>query len=338
MFQDLIPLKAFYLEKKGLENLFLASVIATEGTTFRKVGAKMMIAGDTYQGVISGGCFENDVVARCLEFDPEQSASLVEYDLGSEEDLFFGTGVGCPGKVTLLLERIDQHHKEHFDALFANYDATQITTIWKKSVVSRNGSLTVRHKIKQGDDQETEWETPKSRSSFECDMIVEEAYRRPPCVHLFGTGDVMKSISALLEFTYTPFFAYVPEKILDIASKIFQNPLGVKPYESAEIFSNLEIDWNRDLVVLATHDFQFDLNFLRNVLRLETPPQYVGIMGSQKRREQILEQLHITNENPSLPFLHMPVGIPLGGRQPHEIALSIVSEISRESKKLNLSP
>jgi xanthine/CO dehydrogenase XdhC/CoxF family maturation factor len=45
----------------------LATVVATAGSTYRKAGARMLIAADgTYLGLLSGGCLEADLKRHAL--------------------------------------------------------------------------------------------------------------------------------------------------------------------------------------------------------------------------------------------------------------------------------
>ena len=61
-------LKSFYEWRKQQQPLVLASVFETEGSTYSKVGARMLIdAGGDYQGMLSGGCLEGDLAERARE-------------------------------------------------------------------------------------------------------------------------------------------------------------------------------------------------------------------------------------------------------------------------------
>ena len=58
-------LKAFYEWRDLRQPLVLASVFETEGSTYSKTGARMIInsQGD-FQGMLSGGCLEGDLAER----------------------------------------------------------------------------------------------------------------------------------------------------------------------------------------------------------------------------------------------------------------------------------
>src|SRR6202142_1482046 len=76
----------------------LATVVATAGSTYRKAGARMLLMADgNYSGLLSGGCFEADLVAHAREVLKSGAARVVEYDMRGPDDALFGIGAGCEG-------------------------------------------------------------------------------------------------------------------------------------------------------------------------------------------------------------------------------------------------
>jgi xanthine dehydrogenase accessory factor len=85
-------------------------------------------------------------------------------------------------------------------------------------------------------------------------------------------------------------------------------------------------------VAVLTHDPKLDDPALQ--VALPSSAFYVGALGSkktqEKRRRRLLES-GLTEEQ--LSRLHAPIGLPLGGRSPEEIALSILAEITATRRK-----
>jgi xanthine dehydrogenase accessory factor len=84
----------------------LVTVVATRGSTYRKSGARSVIAEDgDVTGAISGGCVERDLALRAdfQNFAPR----LITYDSSSSDDIVFGLGLGCRGSITMLVEPFD---------------------------------------------------------------------------------------------------------------------------------------------------------------------------------------------------------------------------------------
>ena len=79
-------------------------------------------------------------------------------------------------------------------------------------------------------------------------------------------------------------------------------------------------------VAVLTHDPKLDDPALAAALR--SPAFYVGALGSrrtqEKRRQRLLEA---GLDEEALARLHAPIGLPIGGRSPGEIALSIMAQV-----------
>src|SRR5208282_4296903 len=85
----------------------LATLVAVEGSSYRRPGARMLIAkGGKRIGSISGGCLEEDLIERAARVRVTGRPELAVYDTTSENDLVWGVGLGCHGVVRVLLERV----------------------------------------------------------------------------------------------------------------------------------------------------------------------------------------------------------------------------------------
>ena len=85
----------------------LATVIAVEGSSYRRPGAKMLIAEDgrTWGGV-SGGCLERDVARRGRGVIETGRSVRCRYDTTDDEELAGGVATGCGGSVELFIQRV----------------------------------------------------------------------------------------------------------------------------------------------------------------------------------------------------------------------------------------
>lgn len=89
----------------------LVTVIRTQGSTYRRAGARAVIGEDgTLAGAISGGCLERDIAERVAMWLADMNPRLVTYDSTRGDDLIFGLGLGCRGVLDLLIEPFDATH------------------------------------------------------------------------------------------------------------------------------------------------------------------------------------------------------------------------------------
>ncbi len=85
----------------------------------------------------------------------------------------------------------------------------------------------------------------------------------------------------------------------------------------------------RDYVAIMTYDHALDEQLLKAAL--ESPAEYVGMVGSKSKSKRIKERL-VEEGLPEkrVEEAHAPIGIPIGGHSPAEIAISILAEIVKE--------
>src|SRR5699024_10284998 len=57
---------------------------------------------------------------------------------------------------------------------------------------------------------------------------------------------------------------------------------------------------------------------------------YIGLVASQKRGQEMIESMGLSAQDKQ--SVHTPAGLPIGGRTPQEIALSIMAEIVQENR------
>jgi xanthine/CO dehydrogenase XdhC/CoxF family maturation factor len=88
------------------ENVILATVINTWGSSARPIGSKMIINenGD-FSGSVSGGCVESSVVAESLNLIKEKkSFKKIEFKVSDKNA--WDVGLACGGTVEIFLEKI----------------------------------------------------------------------------------------------------------------------------------------------------------------------------------------------------------------------------------------
>jgi len=93
--------------KRGI----LVTIIDTRGSTYRRAGARAVIAEDGESfGTISGGCLERDLAERVSSWLVNPKPRLIKYDSSKMTDIVFGLGLGCRGEIDLLIEPFDAQH------------------------------------------------------------------------------------------------------------------------------------------------------------------------------------------------------------------------------------
>jgi xanthine dehydrogenase accessory factor len=83
-----------------------------------------------------------------------------------------------------------------------------------------------------------------------------------------------------------------------------------------------------DFVVCMTMGHRTDLPVLAAILAAGPAPAYLGVIGSRAKRGVLVRELVAAGvPEPAVERLRCPVGLPIGGNQPGEIAVSVAAEI-----------
>jgi|TARA_B100001964_G_scaffold13766_1_gene14288 xanthine/CO dehydrogenase XdhC/CoxF family maturation factor len=88
------------------QNVALATVIQTWGSSPRQIGSRMIIndKGD-FSGSVSGGCVETAVVRECMGlFKKKKFFKKIEFKVSNESA--WEVGLACGGEITIFLEQI----------------------------------------------------------------------------------------------------------------------------------------------------------------------------------------------------------------------------------------
>ncbi|MGI8437035.1 MAG: XdhC family protein [Chthoniobacterales bacterium] len=106
--KELVEIARTWTARRG-EPFALATLVHAEGSSYRRPGARMLIAADASAiGALSGGCLEDEVVARAREVLRTGAPSLMEFDTRLR--------FGCNGRIEILVEWV---RGEFLDALTA---------------------------------------------------------------------------------------------------------------------------------------------------------------------------------------------------------------------------
>lgn len=330
----------------------LATVVGVRGSTYRKMGAKVLVREDfTTVGTISGGCVEGDIAMVAREVLASGHPCVVSYDL--QEDDVCSLGVGCGGAIEVLVEPLWQGSSEGdsgllLEALRALYHeqrtqvvATPLPETFSKGAVRRwvvrpDGTM-------RGSGTEPAADTAVSRSALE--VMTERASSRrvlalgdkevtiffdllapPPRVLLHGAGDDAIPLVRILRelgFRITvadPRAAYNTKDRFPGADAL----LVASPEEAARAVSLSE----GDFVIIMHHHKARDRDALRTWLH--GPTAYVGVLGPRQRTEQLLAELKedgFTVDAQDLRRIHAPVGLDIGAEGAGAVAVSIAAEI-----------
>ena len=156
--------------------------------------------------------------------------------------------------------------------------------------------------------------------------VLVQVHRAAPRVFIVGAGHIsvpLARIAATAGFAVT-----VMDDRDDFADAArFDEGTRVERMDLADPFGRLRPD-ARAYVVLVTRAHKHDFDCLRDLLRHEPMPRYVGMIGSRRRVRAALGALldeGVARER--LARVRAPLGLDIGAETPEEIAVSVVAEM-----------
>ena len=86
-------------------SLALATVIETWGSAPRPTGSHLVVdAEGRFEGSVSGGCVEGEVVTEALDVVETGSPRLLEF--GVADETAWRAGLSCGGRIRIYVEKI----------------------------------------------------------------------------------------------------------------------------------------------------------------------------------------------------------------------------------------
>lgn len=80
--------------------------------------------------------------------------------------------------------------------------------------------------------------------------------------------------------------------------------------------------------IIASHSHTLDYIILKRIYEAHWSPKYIGLIASHSKGEAMIQQLtKDLGPDINLSLLYTPVGLDIGGENPDEIAISIISEL-----------
>ena len=156
------------------------------------------------------------------------------------------------------------------------------------------------------------------------------------CVYVFGGGHVAQELVPVI--SHVGFRVVVYEDRENFARpELFQGVHHTILGSFERISEHITIHEN-DYAVIMTRGHQSDYEVLRQVLR--TQAAYIGVIGSRQKiaatTKRLLED-GISEQD--IARLHTPIGLPIKGETPAEIAISIAAEmiLFRAERKQSLA-
>jgi len=296
----------------------------------------MLISPDeSFEGMISGGCLEGDLLHHAAAVFNSGKAKFVTYDMHAGDDLVWSLGLGCDGVIHLMLQRLDREHGFGFlQQLEASHMARSAVLL--ALTTQPNGSLPLASSALLDRAGETCGEPallgmlqdisqqgwPDWRYRKICDTQYGETIlvNVPPQTRVLVCGagpDAVPVVHALSALDWDVQIvdhrpAYARADRFPAKCRVIQ----ARPEQLADLVDLNEID----AAVVMSHHLENDSIYLAQLAKKDIA--YLGCLGPRARRDRLRKMAACPGQQ-----VFGPVGLDIGAELPQAIALSLVAEI-----------
>jgi xanthine dehydrogenase accessory factor len=155
--------------------------------------------------------------------------------------------------------------------------------------------------------------------------ILVEPLGTEPRLYLFGAGHVGQALCHVLDDTpFTVELVDEREEWVNAPSLPSSVLRHAGPWE--DFVARAPFHERRTYVAVMTHQHDLDLEIVADLLR--RPAAYLGLIGSEAKWDRF--RMRLTSRGyaeAELARVRCPVGLPLGGKSPKEVAVSIAAEL-----------
>ena len=289
----------------------LATVVQTWGSAPRQAGAMLAVRKDgRVVGSVSGGCIEDDLIARAQAGQLPSKPEWARYGVSQEEAARFG--LPCGGTLRLVIEPLTLG--DWIDRVIEVTQTQQLIGRWLDLTTgvstltnARPGQLT---EVKEDG----------------CHFVYGPHWR----LLIIGanqTAQALAQIATMLEFQ-----VIVCDPREEFTADWNMPGVSLQPGMPDDAVLEIQTD-ARTAIVAITHDPKLDDMALLEALKSKA--FYVGALGSSrnqaKRRQRLLE-FDLTEQDISR--LHGPVGLQIGSRTPAEIAVAVGAHLIQVRRAL----
>ncbi|HEX2178162.1 MAG TPA: XdhC family protein [Actinomycetota bacterium] len=338
------------LRSRG-EKMALATVVASRGSTYRRPGARLLVAesGDLI-GNISGGCLDNDIRREAREVMAGKGARIVDFDLTADDEAVWGWGLGCNGALEVFVEPPD-HAAQVVGALKKALEERRtiglVTVLTSKVPEVEPGARLLVHPDGRtegglGDPAveatgvKVALEALETRKASRRNLEVQgrgevSAFVEPlePPVRLLicGAGeDVIPLVRLAAAIGWETVIADDRENLLN--HERFPEATGfVHLPKALDVVKEAGVDRLTAAIVMS-HNYVRDQDYLQALLG--TDVVYIGMLGPKARLRRLLPDLAKEGIYPSEEDerkIHGPAGLDVGAEGPEEIAWAVIAEI-----------
>jgi len=289
----------------------LATVVKTWGSAPRQAGAMLAVRKDgRVIGSVSGGCIEDDLIARAQEGRLPAKPEWARYGVSQDEAARFG--LPCGGTLRLVIEPLTQ--SDWLELVVTTTETQQLIGRW----LDMSTGISTLTNARPGQLTEVKEDG--------CHFIYGPHWR----LLIIGANQTARALAQIA--TMLEFQVIICDPREEFTADWDMQGVTLQPGMPDDAVLEIQTD-SRTAIVAITHDPKLDDMALLEALKSKA--FYIGALGSTrnqaKRRERLLS---FDLSEQEVDRLHGPVGLQIGSRTPAEIAVAVGAQLVQVRRAL----
>jgi xanthine dehydrogenase accessory factor len=333
------------------EPLVLATIIATEGSTYRKAGARALFRSDgSSSGMLGGGTFEPELFEQAAPVFTDGLPRIVDCEMPSRRDAARGSEWSRDGVARIFLQLLTPADGYAPLALMESAmekagGSVLLTVIDSSDPLIRPGTCLL-HGTEPGSElppllRDEMASTADSSLAESTHLLVRHCsegteveifyapIRAPLSLLIIGGGPDAVPLARIARILGWRIAIIEPR-----GGWLRREAAAAADFTSSAPAAGIAVAIDLsgvDAAVLVTRSYELDREYLPAVAAAGVP--FIGLLGSKTRRQRLLASLG-DDARHAEPGVRGPVGLDIGARTPEEIALSIVAQIQSEAREI----
>ncbi|WP_101927430.1 MULTISPECIES: XdhC family protein [Luteimonas] len=288
----------------------LALVLETDGSTYVAAGAAALFGPGTRQvGWLSGGCLEPEIARRAEVAAATGRLGWMEVDTRDDEDMLSGSALGCRGRLRLAL--LPLAALAGIDAPLQAWQDGRTPLQWR---IDARGTVALTAGAARGD-----WTLPADAPDWRASAPWTLTFDAPPELLVCGAGPESPTLLPLLRTLGWK------TTLAERRPRWAGEARHADRHAADGVAAALRAAPGFDAALVMHHNFELDRDALELLATHEVP--FVGLLGPNRRREDLFQVLPAETIHALRPRLRSPIGLKLGGRGAEAIALSIAAQL-----------
>ncbi|MEK9752713.1 MAG: XdhC/CoxI family protein [Rhodospirillaceae bacterium] len=322
------------------QGVALATVTRTWGSSPCPAGSHLAVRADSsFEGSVSGGCIEGEVVTASLKAIRDGGQTNLEFGVADEDA--WAVGLACGGRVAVYVAALDDARA----AVLAELEAARARHVPAALLIDTKSG---RHALWRGGKVVNEYlilsaaQAADLAERFVTDQsgMLDDEAAAPVFARIYNPQLRLLIVGAV----------HIAQRLAEIGASVGYDVTVVDPRDTWGTdarFPGIKLDrrWPstaledlkpdaRTAVVTLSHDPKLDDPAL--IAALFSNAFYIGSLGSRRTHAKRIERLRQAGiDEETLQRIHAPVGLDIGAETPAEIALAALAEITTALRRPN---